>query len=97
MDKITQGLFPEKKCTSSDSYLVMTKEECQKKISEIKALMAQNPAESGGGENNSKENLQNMLEQYESAYADAPDTAEKTETDLNFCQRMKAEWKPLTG
>ena len=59
----------------------MTKEECQKKISEIKALMAQNPAESGGGENNSKENLQNMLEQYESAYADAPDTAEKTETE----------------
>ena len=81
MDKITQGLFPEEKMYSSDSYFVMTKEECQEKISEIKALMAQNPAESGGGENNSKENLQNMLEQYESAYADAPDTAEKTETE----------------
>ncbi len=45
MDKITQGLFPEEKMYSSDSYFVMTKEECQEKISEIKALMAQNPAE----------------------------------------------------
>lgn len=41
MDRITQGLFPEGKIYSSDSYFLMTKDDCQKEINKIKAEMAQ--------------------------------------------------------
>lgn len=79
MDRITQGLFPEGKIYSSDSYFVMTKDDCQKEINKIKAEMAQASTESEDEEEISKENLQNMLEELEAAYAEAPETAEKKE------------------
>lgn len=79
MDRITQGLFPEGKIYSSDSYFVMTKDDCQKEINKIKAEMAQSSTESEDGDGISREDLQNMLEELEAAYAEAPETAEKKE------------------
>ena len=50
MDTITNGLFPEKKMYEPEYYYGMTKEYYQNKINEVRALMAQDSAESESGE-----------------------------------------------
>lgn len=80
MDTITNGLFPEKKMYEPEYYYGMTKEYYQNKINEVRALMAQDSAESESGEALTQEDLQQMLEEYEAAYAEAPKSLEKKET-----------------
>ena len=80
MDTITNGLFPEKKMYEPEYYYGMTKEYYQNKINEVRALMAQDSAESESGEALTQEDLQQMLEEYEAAYAVAPKSLEKKET-----------------